>query len=131
MTLDEKEFNLFCEAIVKAAIEEDVSFKSITTILAKAIKRREDALEEQARQQKQESSVNNKNIHQDNNTKDPKETVMETRKSMQPVYGPPPRQNVVEEVREMLQPVYGPPPREISVQEVMIQPVYGPPPRKI
>ena len=48
MVLDEKEFELFCNEIAKVALEQGIDYESITTILAKAIKNREDELTKQA-----------------------------------------------------------------------------------
>ena len=104
MVLDEKEFELFCNEIAKVALEQGIDYESITTILAKAIKNREDELTKQATQ--------------------------EVAVERQLVYGPPPREEVVE-VYQAPQLVYGPPQREELIE--MIEPpqlVYGPPPRK-
>ena len=82
--INEKEFELFCNEIAKVAREHGISYDTITTILAKAIKNREDVL-----------------------TKPQNVTVVRTQ---QMVYGPPPRQEAVE-VFVSRQPVYGPPPK--------------------
>lgn len=91
MMLDEKEFELFCAEITKVAAEEGISFSTITTILAKAIKNREEE------------------IAKKKSTK-----VMET---PQMVYGPPQRMETIE-VMEELQLVYGPPQRREFVEVI-------------
>ena len=87
MMLDEKEFNLFCEEVARVAKQEGVSLDVISTILAKAIKNRENEIFSQKTQ------------------------VTKTGGTMQPVYGPPPRREEFVVV-ETMQPVYGPPPRQ-------------------
>lgn len=121
MVLDEKEFELFCNEIAKVAVEQGIDFESITTILAKAIKNREDELTKQATQEVVERQL----VY----GPPPREEVVEVYQAPQLVYGPPPREEVVEVHTPQL--VYGPPQREELIE--MIEPpqlVYGPPPRK-
>lgn len=121
MVLDEKEFELFCNEIAKVAVEQGIDYESITTILAKAIKNREDELTKQATQEVVERQL----VY----GPPPREEVVEVYQAPQLVYGPPPREEVVEIHTPQL--VYGPPQREELIE--MIEPpqlVYGPPPRK-
>ena len=121
MVLDEKEFELFCNEIAKVALEQGIDYESITTILAKAIKNREDELTKQATQEVVERQL----VY----GPPPREEVVEVYQAPQLVYGPPPREEVVEVHTPQL--VYGPPQREELIE--MIEPpqlVYGPPPRK-
>ena len=123
MVLDEKEFELFCNEIAKVALEQGIDYESITTILAKAIKNREDELTKQATK---EVVVERQLVY----GPPPRQEVVEVYQAPQLVYGPPPREEVVE-VYQAPQLVYGPPQREELIE--MIEPpqlVYGPPPRK-
>ena len=122
MVLDEKEFELFCNEIAKVALEQGIDYESITTILAKAIKNREDELTKQATK---EVVVERQLVY----GPPPRQEVVEVYQAPQLVYGPPPREEVVEVHPPQL--VYGPPQREELIE--MIEPpqlVYSPPPRK-
>ena len=121
MVLDEKEFELFCNEIAKVALEQGIDYESITTILAKAIKNREDELTKQATQEVVERQL----VY----GPPPREEVVEVYQAPQLVYGPPPREEVVE-VYQAPQLVYGPPPREEVVEVHTPQLVYGPPQRE-
>ena len=122
MVLDEKEFELFCNEIAKVALEQGIDYESITTILAKAIKNREDELTKQATK---EVVVERQLVY----GPPPRQEVVEVYQAPQLVYGPPPREEVVEVHPPQL--VYGPPQREELIEMIETpQLVYGPPPRK-
>ena len=122
MVLDEKEFELFCNEIAKVALEQGIDYESITTILAKAIKNREDELTKQATK---EVVVERQLVY----GPPPRQELVEVYQAPQLVYGPPPREEVVEVYPPQL--VYGPPQREELIEMIETpQLVYGPPPRK-
>lgn len=113
MTLEKDELGKFMAAIYAAGLRNGVDVEKMATILAEAVKEREDALEKEKK----------------GNTAVAEEKVV-IAKAVQPLYGPPPIKEtvVVERVDKVIQPLYGPPPvKERVVVVETVQPLYGPP----